>query len=313
MAQNRLRDFYFIEDPKHRRAFLKALKEVEEEGFEIEDAGLLATKIHKLEAETLQKRKAANTAKAITETSVGSTPADLSRMNRMSSPKSRKYTNTNAVDLKDYKYWRDEYYKKDEPNNGLDNDPIDEFDFPRPKFGRNDRKKPSLYEELFGETKSHEAPFERTKRSKLYDEIESMLNDDKVDDNSERGLVETRVESKPKKSGIDILRKNYLKDEKNQKHVEDTMKSYYENKLAQEKAEIQAKADSKIKDAKAEANKAIAEAKKAKAEADEAKKKLTVEVVAAEEKPKKTRKPSTKKKRKKLDSDIKLYRNIKID
>ena len=307
LSNVRLRDLYFIEDNRHRRAFLKALKEVEEEGYEIKEVETAVSKIKKVQTSSVQKQKAAaNATKA--EGNRGATPAELSAVQRLKSQAARKYSQTNAVDLKDYKHWRrDEAEKLMERNNKKTGPKLPGFEFASSKpttssvmAGR--RPRATLYDELFDEDDAEVASFPKTK---TYAAIESILGDDSgtaFEKEESKPEPKKQLVSKSPESRLASRRRAHDSLEKSRKMLEEYI----------------AKQDSSIKP----------EPKKLGTDDQEkTPKKVVVEVVAPEEPiaeevpqevkvqaPKKARKPRGKGKKKKvLDADIKRYHFINYD
>ena len=94
MANITLKDLKFIDDVKNRKAFLIALREVEEEGYLESDVKDAARKIHEIEKQKPQNPK--TTAEELAKMAVGTTPAERAFNNVV---KKRNFTNTNAVDM----------------------------------------------------------------------------------------------------------------------------------------------------------------------------------------------------------------------
>ncbi|MBQ9790625.1 MAG: hypothetical protein IJW24_03420 [Clostridia bacterium] len=303
----KLRDLYFIEDNKHRRAFLKALREVEEEGFEIEEAETATIMMKNLKAEAAEKQKlAANVAR--NQELKGSTPADLSVAARFKSQAAKKYSETNAIDLKDYKYWRSDEIKKiqaEEERKNVTAKSPSPFDFsrsmPKKKSGA------TLYDELFGD--DDDDGFKPYPKTKTYRALEGMLDGD--DD-----VNETKASQSTQSFRESYLAKHKDRIEKNKSLVHDVMSERKEKVDAEKKkADMIAEAQKIIEEKKAAKSTQSIQAKVAPKTEVQPETKLVVEVIAPEikqEKPKVQRKPRGKGK-KKMDHDIKRFHSIKID
>lgn len=291
MQEIKLRDLYFIEDNRHRRAFLKALREVEEEGFEVVDKAATITKVRKMEKAAASKKQqlAANTDRAATAL-VGSTPADFSRMNRLKL-KPKVYTETNAVDMKKYKYWRDEEFNRIKEQYA----PISSK-----TFDLSDRPKTTLYDELFGDDfdKPHEADT-LSNRTQTYQDIEDFLKN---------------KEEKSKSEKLESVKQSYLASSQKRAHIQDRLAQLEAIKNSKDKEKTTQEPKEETVSPLLDSSNPIDND-----DTEPVENKITVEVVAPEEKPepiKPKRKTTATKKRKrtkKLDADIRLYRDIKID
>lgn len=327
-----LDDLKFIENVKNRKAFLIALREVEEEGFYLFDAEESIKKINELEKQ--QPEKVNNPLQELANISVGSTPAQRAGDFAI---RKRKFTLTNAVDLKDYKYWRD-------PNFGKTNEPqkssspfstgsspkpsrpvFDNFfdDMPKPDKKPSTTNK-SLYDELFGEIVKDHEPKNRTQKTETYKAVEKFASD--YDENEDRLLSSEKQtktqEEKPHQNKYSTL--EYRANAKKRAEQFLAMQAEKKKKEAEAKRAEERKKLAIIDEDETAEDIEVQETdvkpvKKTRAKAPA---KLMVEVVASdEEKPKKkatTKKKTTtqakpRKRKKKLDADIKLYRNIHID
>ena len=223
-------------------------------------------------------------------------------------------------------------------NNVLPNPLLDDDDENESVFARDSAptlpKRTSLYDELFGSiSKDHEVS-ERPKRTPtdIYKMLDDRLNDVPEEDKLANSSAPQTKSEPEKKAGGKYQSQEYKelakkRSEEFKKRAEEREKSKREKeldekekKLEEERKELQAK---RVK----------LEAMEAEAKANQEKTKLVVEVVAPEaviEKPKKTTakkstkststkkstasKPkTTRKRKKKLDADIKLYKHIVID
>jgi len=322
MAQSntiRLRDLYFIQDNKHRRAFLKALREVEEEGFEIQNTQDVAVKISSIEKKSAKTQKAAaNTAKK--QDLQGATPAELSRMNRLRAKEAVKYTEANSVDMRDFKFWRQDEFNKIKEKEQKSRDEKNKFNFfSEPSKNNKDsnpfRPKGSLYDELFGlNDDDNDEPVEDiTLRTKTYQQIEDIIGDEKG------GSDSNKTEEEAKKTAVEKLKSSYVSIPGNRSRIEQR-KKMLQNILDEQQHKKDAVLES-VQDKEDDKSLEQVDSK-----TDDTSSAITVEVVAPEqelpekveevEKPKKTvnRKPRGKSKKKKtLDADIKRYHKIKID
>lgn len=322
MAKVTLDDLKFIDDKKNRRAFLIALREVEAEGFDITEANAAAVKIH--EIETTPAEEKVNKREELAKKAIGATPAERASASSFK----RSFTNTNAVDMKDYKFWRDPDF--DKPKNssnrqksaspfasrGMFEDSTDSSEV----LSSMPTRKKSLYDELFGDAKDHETTTKAKATSKLYKELENLASDQ----NGEATASPKEVKGQTKEN-------KFLSDEYKQKAK--ARADAFKKKLEDEEREKEAKRLEEEAKRLEEERKALQakrvelEAREAEAAANEKRleeSKLIVEVVAPENKPtstpkkksteKKTTTPAkTRKRKKKYDADIKLYRNIHID
>ncbi len=334
LSDIKLRDLYFIGDAKHRRAFLKALKEVEDEGFEISDVQTATLKIKDLQERSfVEQKQAANTAKSADL--VGATPAELSVSARLKSQAARKYAETNAVDLKNYKYWREDELTKikrenDRKSGGDDfGKKTSPFDFSTSLPKRQAKKSgASLYDELFGN--GDDEDFEPFPKTETYKTIESIMGSDSTTkiETKTKSIRESYLSNPSYKKKIEqnkslalgIMNEQRLaKANKKQELIDESKKMLMEpvEDVVEQKAEVVEQGKPKTTRAKKADVSSVEseEAKDVSLSTDEAEKgKLVVEVVAPEvpQKPKMARKPRGKAK-KKVDHDIMRYHKIKID
>ena len=346
-----LNDLKFIENPKNRRAFLIALREVEEEGFEIFDKEESLNKIHELETKAPETK--AKSLDELTQVAIGSTPA--SRASDYSVRK-RNFTNTNAVDLKEYKYWRDPDFTLPgtAPKKSMDAPKRPSSSFARPSFDdffmddtqsrpapKTDAKNNSkLYDELFSEIVKDHEPKNRTIKTKTYETLErasgsgEFVEDNKktIDDIPQTRSVnkyataQYRANAKKRMEKFLELQAAKKKEENDKKRAEDR-KKLEEQKALEETIDSTEEVESEKPVTKEKKTPSASDTDKTQTETQEKPKtrkksnKLVVEVIAPpeEEKPKKTstKKKSTttkpRKRKKKLDADIKIYRHINID
>ena len=342
-----LNDLKFIEDPKHRKAFLIALREVEEEGF---DALSLEEGVRKMKglekAHVVHKDK--QTAMDNALKAIGSSPRERATSSMI---KKRNFTHTNAVDLKDYKYWRDPDFDKKQgqvPKSPFSSSFDDSFESvfnrreglsqaspvaqPKPKSSQSPSKPKSLYDELFADiVKDHEV-VKTKEKTQTYKDIERI-----IDGNAEVKPVNT-LAKKPHVNKYSTP--EYAETVK--KRVAKFQEIQEQKRLAEEEAKREI-ARKKLQAEKVEKEAALAEDELNKGKTKKSDK-LTVEIIGVDEKPKTTTKKSTtattkkktstastttkstaknsastktatkpRKRKKKLDADIKLYRNIHID
>ena len=309
----KLKDLYFIEDNKHRRAFLKALREVEEEGFEIEEMETATIKIKQIQETSFEKQKVAANAAKNTELK-GATPAELSMAMIMKRKAAKKYAETNAVDMKNYKYWRDDELKRIEGKN--DNSKKDNgsgystFDMPREK-GKSRKPGMTLYDELFGSGSDSEdfvKPFPKTRTYETLDSMFEGKKDDKTEEPQKRRL--------PKRIDVSSVRHQRRIHAIDEKVGEKTV---FSDEHSQKPTDVVDDLQNDV----VEAVDNVVETKDEVQEVNSQPEKLVVEVVApnsvpapvlVQEKPKKPRKPRAKsKKKKKMDSDLMRYHKIIID
>jgi len=321
MTKVTLDDLKFIEDKKNRRAFLIALREVEAEGFDLAEANAAAKKIHEIETTPVEVNESKR--EGIDLKTVGATPAERAAASSFK----RSFTNTNAVDMKDYKYWRDPDFDKSKNLNNRQRSS-------NPFASRNmfedsiessmshsmmPEKKKSLYDELFGDAKDHEVTSKAKPTSKLFKELESLADEPQED-----------TIDKPQTVSNQTKENKFLSDEYKQKAK--VRAEAFKKKLEDEEREKEAKrledeAKRLEEERKAlQAKRVELEAREAEAAANEKRleeSKLVVEVVAPENASQTKKKsssgatkvntPKTRKRKKKYDADIKLYRNIHID
>ena len=334
MTKVTLDDLKFIEDPRNRKAFLIALREVEEEGFDMAEAEAAARRIREIEETPVQKKQTKED--IANDVLVGSTPAERASQVAI---KKRNFTHTNAVDLKDYKYWRDPDFgvEKKKPIHAASTQKSGFFDDSAPANNEGNKpRKSSLYEELFGDMSRDHEPAKSTRPTSLFERLNNLIDDDDDDDmlssnnkvssetpkSEEKSVEQVPVEEKLKARTNKYQTKEYSEvvkrraeefkrmQEENQKKEEAKRLEEEAKKLEQERKELQAKrVELEAREAEAAAN--------AKAQNDN---KLTVEVIAPESPKKKApakKKTTTaakpRKRKKKLDSDIKLYHGIVID
>lgn len=350
MSRVTLNDLKFIEDPKNRKAFLIALREVEEEGIDVSSFEEGVRKMKGFEkAHTVHKNR--ETTLDIAQKAIGSSPRERQSANLI---KKRKFTNTNAVDLKDYKYWRDPDFDKKQNStskspfsHSFDDDfenmfkrregfsPVSVASETKPKVTQSPSKPKSLYDELFADViKDHEI-VKTKEKTQSYKDIERI-----IDGTDEVKPVNPYVKPHTNRYNNPAYAKSV------KERVEKFHAIQEEKRLAEE--EVKREAARK----KLQAEKVEKEAEIAEADVNQKPKKsnkLTVEIVGVDDNPKtSTKKPTIRKstsasnqkksstnsivtkstaknstssktttkprkRKKKLDADIKLYRNIHID
>ena len=276
MADVKMKDLYYIDGKKERKAFITALRELEEEGFEVPEKTVNMRIARKAlgNKNVDDENLAANDLRSAQTERVGATPAELSSVAKMRRANARTFTETTAVDMKDYKYWRDDEFSKrkkdllgDDSFSFDDNDDDDEeeYDKVEPKTGA------SLFDELFSVDEPRKV--ETTQKPQSYVDMENLFQD-KAD-------ADARA---------DKIRKN----------TEMLREIAREQSLAKADAEkAKAVSTTKRKTSSSSKNQGV--------------KPKTNKTATKTTTPKTTQQPRTRKYKKKIDADLKLAKKIVID
>lgn len=175
-----MKDLYFIEGRKERKAFLTALKELEEEGFEVPEKTVSLRIARKAlgNKDDGENSLAANSARLAQTDRIGATPAELSTIAKIRRQNSRVYTETTAVDMKDFKYWRQDELEKRKKNY------LEENPFSLDEGERERASGTTLFDELFDT--NDERNIKETQKPQSYLDMESLFEDKENADKRQR-------------------------------------------------------------------------------------------------------------------------------